>query len=62
MRRFSEEGEAMYAEDTEKVCGDCNYHVYDRDKDDWDCNNYDSENYGLFTAYGDGCEEWEERT
>ena len=51
----------MYVEDTEKVCGDCNYHVYDRDKDDWGCNNYDSENYGLFTAYGDGCEEWEEQ-
>lgn len=51
----------MYVEDTEQCCGNCKHHGYDREEKEWHCNNPESDAYGLLTAYGDSCEEWEER-
>lgn len=50
-----------YVEDTEQCCGNCKYSGYDKEEKEWYCNNPESETYGILTAYGDGCEEWEER-
>lgn len=50
-----------YVEDTEQCCGNCIYNNYDRQEGQWCCICADSEAYGLLTAYGDSCEEWEER-
>lgn len=55
------EDEMMYVEDTEQCCGNCIYNNYDRQEGQWCCICADSEAYGLLTAYGDSCEEWEER-
>ena len=43
------------------ICGECRFNTYDHEKKDFYCGNEDSENYGLFSAYDDGCSEGEEK-
>lgn len=40
------------------LCGECTYNQYDNKEKCWVCNNPESENYGLRTAYDDYCEEF----
>ena len=44
-----------------KCCGTCKFHFYDRDDEDWVCDNLESECYMDFTGYEDSCEEFEAR-
>ena len=46
--------------DRDRVCGTCQYHVYD-DDGDWACANENGEAGGLITRYDDTCTEWEVR-
>lgn len=41
-------------------CGTCKYNEFDYEGQ-WCCINSDSEAYGLFNAYDDSCEEWEDK-
>jgi len=41
----------------EKCCGNCAFHSRANDEDDWICENPDSDNYGVWTEYGDSCDE-----
>ena len=46
-----------------KHCGECRYNRRERTERGevvYSCGNEASELYGLYTAYTDGCEEWEE--
>lgn len=43
----------------EDYCGECQHNTYDKKEKCYVCNNKDSENYGLRTAYDDSCEEFE---
>ena len=38
------------------ICGTCEYNVYNREDEDFICNNKDSENYGLPIGYNDLCD------
>lgn len=58
---FKEVETMYYVEDTEQCCGNCKYWEYDKEENEWYCNNLDSKTYGILTAYADGCEEWEDR-
>ena len=46
-----------------RKCGTCGLHCYDRERDDWYCNNPSCDLYTYFTGYDDGleCDEYEER-
>ena len=45
----------------EKVCGTCVWHTCEI-YPDFICANKDSENYAMYTQYGDSCDEWEDKT
>ena len=45
----------------EECCGNCKYHYYDREDEDWVCDCQNSEYYTDYTGYTDKCEEYEER-
>ena len=47
--------------DKSEVCGTCKWCKYWQQDDDWYCDNEESEYYTDWMAYGDKCEEWEER-
>ena len=42
-------------------CGDCKYHRFDVENDEWVCINPVSDMDGLWTEYADCCEDYEER-
>ena len=47
-----------------KVCGECEFHIppwKSHLREDWTCNNEESDCYGLATEYNDSCEEFVER-
>jgi hypothetical protein len=46
---------------TEKICGTCKWHRYDKSHSDWMCVNCKSDYHTDFTGYEDGCDEWEGR-
>lgn len=50
--------------DEEHICGTCRHNrrewINPKNKDFY-CDNPDSDNYAVNTAYTDGCEEWEEK-
>ena len=43
----------------EQICGKCLHHR--KQDEEWICNNPDSECYGCYTEYRDGCDEYDER-
>lgn len=45
---------------TEQICETCKFHI-PIVKDDFCCDNEESDGYGLETSYDDCCEEWEGR-
>jgi len=42
-------------------CGACKYNRYDPVEQAYYCDNQESDNYGVFTAYDDNCEDFEEK-
>jgi len=46
-------------ERTEPCCGNCKYHYFDKEDQDWVCDCTESEFYTDYTGYEDKCEEWE---
>lgn len=50
---------AMIVPDKERCCGTCRHHK--PFAGEWGCDNEESENYALETAYDDYCEEYEEK-
>lgn len=46
-------------DEEKKCCGNCSFCVFD--DGEWNCNNEESENYGLYVDYNDDCDEHEER-
>ena len=44
-----------------KCCGNCRYHLFDEDQDDWECRNIAADAYLSWTGYGDCCEDFEQR-
>ncbi len=45
----------------DRCCGNCRYHMFDDDQDDWECRNCDSDSFMSWTGYHDGCEDYEPR-
>ena len=46
----------------QECCGTCRWHEQDEAySEDWICANDDSDNYGDYTDYEDGCPEYERR-
>lgn len=50
-----------YRDSEREVCGTCRWSRYDRELNDFYCQNRDGENYGAGTAYDDSCSDWEEK-
>lgn len=48
-----------YTKEYEEICGKCLHHR--KENEEWICKNPDSECYGCWTEYKDGCSEFEER-
>lgn len=42
----------------EKCCGNCMYHLFDEDQDDWECRNVLADAYLNWTGYDDCCEDF----
>lgn len=42
-------------------CGTCKFHFYDKDDEDWVCDNLESWRYADYTGYEDSCEEYKSR-
>ena len=42
------------------ICGECKYHKYDDENDDWVCDNPEAEDYGIETPYQGGCSDGED--
>ena len=40
------------------ICGNCQYSRYDRESEDFVCNNPEAEEYAEWVEYSHGCEEW----
>ena len=46
----------------QECCGNCRWHEKDEQYgDDWICGNDDSEQFGDYTSWSDGCSEYERR-
>lgn len=43
----------------EEICGKCVHHR--KQNEEWVCTNIESECYGCWTEYEDGCDEFEDR-
>ena len=48
----------MWCRDHEYWCGTCVFHSRANDDGDRVCENSHSDNYGVWTDYEDGCNEW----
>lgn len=46
--------------DHHEMCGTCRYHYFQK-ADTWFCDCQESERYGEYTDYNEGCEEYAER-
>lgn len=44
-----------------ECCGNCKWHLYDDEFDDWLCCNVDSEDSADYTTYNHRCDEFEEK-
>lgn len=60
MSESSAAGRRLVLKVEECICGHCVWHRK-HPNGDWYCNNENSENYILETAYDDGCDDFEER-
>ena len=47
--------------DDREICGTCIYHQYDKQDEDWCCDNQNSDRYTDWTEYTDTCGEWDGR-
>lgn len=45
----------------EKICGKCKHNKYDQETKNFICNCNKSDEFGIYTAYDDHCDCWEEK-
>lgn len=45
----------------EEICGECKWHIYEKEYRDWVCVNEESPNYNEGTYYEAGCSCFEQR-
>lgn len=47
--------------DNREICGTCRFSQYDKDEEDWFCDNQESDSYTDWVEYTHECDGWEGR-